>query len=62
MDFDRNFKWIGYDEGCITPEAKDIIEKLLTIDRHQRLGAKGVEEIKKHAFFKGIESREYVDL
>jgi len=54
----RRIPWdqltIGYDEGCITPEAKDLIDKLLTIDMTKRLGAKGVEEIKAHPFFKGI--------
>ena len=43
---------IGYDEGCITPEAKDLIDRLLELDRTKRLGSKGVEEIKSHPFFK----------
>jgi len=54
----RNIPWddlqIGYDEGCITPEAKDLIDRLLELDRTKRLGAKGVEEIKSHPFFKKI--------
>ena len=38
----------------MTPEAKDLIDKLLELDRKKRLGTKGVEEIKNHPFFKGI--------
>lgn len=54
----RRIPWsdisIGYEEGCVTPEAKDLIDKLLELDRKKRLGSKGVEEIKNHPFFKGI--------
>ena len=36
-------------------EARDLIEKLLTKDVYKRLGGKkGIEEIKSHAFFKGV--------
>ncbi|KAG0480236.1 hypothetical protein HPP92_011094 [Vanilla planifolia] len=38
----------------MSPEAQDLIEKLLTEDPHQRLGAKGASEVKQHAFFKNI--------
>mgnify|MGYP003878137795 FL=1 len=37
----------------MTPEAKDLIEKLLTIDPTKRLGAGGVHEIQFHPWFKG---------
>ena len=37
-------------------EARDLIEKLLTKDVYKRLGGKkGIEEIKSHAFFKGVD-------
>lgn len=45
---------IGYEEGCITPEAQDLINKLLEKNPKKRLGSKGVNEIKNHIFFKGI--------
>ncbi|KAJ0974922.1 hypothetical protein J5N97_016887 [Dioscorea zingiberensis] len=35
-------------------DAQDLIDKLLTEDPNQRLGAKGASEVKKHAFFKDI--------
>lgn len=35
-------------------EAQDLIDKLLTEDPHQRLGAKGASEVKQHVFFKNI--------
>ena len=39
----------------ISPEAKDFIQRLLTLDAAQRLGANGVEEVKEHPFFAGID-------
>ncbi|XP_072990778.1 probable serine/threonine protein kinase IREH1 [Typha latifolia] len=35
-------------------EAQDLIDKLLTEDPHQRLGAQGASEVKQHMFFKNI--------
>ncbi|XXG55471.1 hypothetical protein AAC387_Pa03g3134 [Persea americana] len=35
-------------------EAQDLIDKLLTEDPNQRLGAKGASEVKQHLFFKDI--------
>jgi hypothetical protein len=32
---------IGYEEDCISPEAADLIERLLDLDFNTRLGAKG---------------------
>jgi len=39
------------------PNAKDLVKKLLTADRTRRLGnlKNGVEDVKKHKFFKGVE-------
>lgn len=44
---------VGYDEGCVTPEAKDFIERLLEKDPSQRLGVNDVEKAKRHGFFGG---------
>ncbi|KAK7267414.1 hypothetical protein RIF29_20088 [Crotalaria pallida] len=41
-------------EARLSPEAKDIISKLLCNVNH-RLGSKGADEIKAHPFFKGVE-------
>ncbi|WLF81399.1 rim15, signal transduction response regulator [Lodderomyces elongisporus] len=40
-------------EFC-TPEGKDLIKQLLTLDPEKRLGSNGAEEIKNHAFFRHI--------
>ena len=44
---------IGYDEGCLTPEAQDLIRKLLDADPKKRLGLNGAKEIQNHRFFRG---------
>lgn len=60
-DFPESYalEWppIGYEEGCLTPEGRDIIDKLLNPDPAKRLGSgpEGVNEIKKHPFFNGID-------
>lgn len=57
---DHNWQWPSEEEeeeACleVSPEAKDLIRKLLNPDPNQRLGANdGAEEIKNHPFFKGI--------
>ena len=38
----------------VSPEARDLIDRLVCSDRHERLGARGVQEIKQHPFFAGI--------
>lgn len=45
---------VGYGEDQMSPQAKDLIEKLLNPDYKERLGAKGASEIKNHPFFKGF--------
>ena len=45
---------LGYDEGCISPEAFSLIKSLLNIDFSKRLGAESVDEIKEHPFFEGV--------
>ncbi|XP_038694210.1 serine/threonine-protein kinase tricornered-like isoform X2 [Tripterygium wilfordii] len=42
------------EEAKLSPEAKDLISKLLC-NVNQRLGSKGADEIKAHPWFKGIE-------
>lgn len=38
----------------MSPEAQDLIDRLLTEDPHQRLGARGAQEVKQHVFFRDI--------
>ncbi|XP_044465999.1 probable serine/threonine protein kinase IREH1 isoform X2 [Mangifera indica] len=38
----------------MSAEAQDLIDRLLTEDPHQRLGAGGASEVKQHIFFKDI--------
>lgn len=38
----------------MTPEAYDIINRLLDSDYEKRLGGRGADEIKNHPFFKNI--------
>ena len=38
----------------MSEEAWDLINKLLTIDPEQRLGANGAAEVKAHPFFNGV--------
>ncbi|KAL6068243.1 Serine/threonine-protein kinase greatwall [Balamuthia mandrillaris] len=45
----------GPDAEEVSPEAKDLIEKLLVIDPAGRIGTNGAEEIKRHSFFKDID-------
>lgn len=49
--FTTTTKYIGYGEDCMSPEAADLIRSLLMLNPKQRLGANGVDEIKKHKFF-----------
>ncbi|THH27284.1 hypothetical protein EUX98_g6904 [Antrodiella citrinella] len=39
----------------ISPEAKDFIQRLLTLDPARRLGSNSCEEVKEHPFFAGID-------
>lgn len=38
----------------ISPEARDFMERLMTLDPQKRLGYNGAEEVKNHPFFKDI--------
>lgn len=46
--------WDIIEDGMISEQAKDLINKLLIEDPKERLGAKGAKEIKKHPFFEGF--------
>ncbi|KAK3036993.1 hypothetical protein RJ639_029982 [Escallonia herrerae] len=49
----RNVPWPRVPEE-MSPEAQDLIDRLLTEDPNQRLGAKGASEVKEHPFFRDI--------
>jgi serine/threonine kinase 38 len=42
------------EESNLTPEARDVLKRFLC-DADNRLGANGVQEIKEHPFFKGLD-------
>ncbi|XP_021747282.1 probable serine/threonine protein kinase IREH1 [Chenopodium quinoa] len=49
----RNIPWPRVPDE-MSSEAADLIDKLLTEDPNQRLGAKGASEVKAHPFFRDI--------
>ncbi|XP_019436737.1 PREDICTED: probable serine/threonine protein kinase IREH1 isoform X1 [Lupinus angustifolius] len=49
----RKIPWPAVPEE-MSPEAQDLIDRLLTEDPDQRLGARGASEVKQHVFFKDI--------
>ncbi|XP_035546661.1 probable serine/threonine protein kinase IREH1 [Juglans regia] len=49
----RNIPWPRVPDE-MSPEAQDLIDRLLTEDPHQRLGDRGASEVKQHVFFKNI--------
>ncbi|KAI8970228.1 hypothetical protein BDF20DRAFT_838604 [Mycotypha africana] len=49
----RRIDW-HENEVTISPEARDFMEKLMTLDPEKRLGYNGAEEVKQHPFFKSI--------
>ncbi|EOA29736.1 hypothetical protein CARUB_v10012823mg [Capsella rubella] len=49
----RKIPWPHVPEE-MSAEAHDIIDRFLTEDPHQRLGARGASEVKQHIFFKDI--------
>ena len=52
----RRIQWpsIGDDEDSISSKAADLIDKLLTSNPCERLGANGAQEVKNHPFFEGF--------
>lgn len=54
----RTIIWPDVPED-MSPEAQDLIDKLLTLDPDQRLGSKnGAKEVEQHPFFKGLNMKE----
>nr|KYP61454.1 Microtubule-associated serine/threonine-protein kinase 3 [Cajanus cajan] len=49
----RKIPWPAVPEE-MSPEAHDLIDRLLTEDPNQRLGSNGASEVKQHVFFKDI--------
>ncbi|KAL3152041.1 hypothetical protein ABBQ32_001154 [Trebouxia sp. C0010 RCD-2024] len=50
---DRELKWPEDEE--VTPECKDLVDRLLQLDPCDRLGHRGAGEIKLHPWFKGLD-------
>lgn len=46
---------IGTEDGQITKEAHDFMERLMCSDPENRLGSGGIHEIKEHPFLKGTD-------
>ncbi|ORX89263.1 hypothetical protein K493DRAFT_410535 [Basidiobolus meristosporus CBS 931.73] len=49
----RNIDW-HEDQFDVSPEARDLMERLMCTDVEKRLGLNGIEEVKNHPFFAGI--------
>ncbi|KAI9010476.1 hypothetical protein CLU79DRAFT_773210 [Phycomyces nitens] len=49
----RRIDW-HEDEVEVSPEARDFMERLMTVDPTKRLGFNGAQEVKKHPFFQGL--------
>ncbi len=50
---DRQLTWPEDEE--ITPECKDLVDRLLQLDPCDRFGHRGAGEIKLHPWFKGLD-------
>jgi len=50
----RKIDWPDPDEDDASPEAKDIMNRLMCTDQTERLGVNGAEEVRKHPFFDGL--------
>jgi len=46
---------IKWDRFVAPPKALDLMKSLLTLAPEERLGSGGVEEVKNHGFFAGID-------
>lgn len=57
----KNFKFyfiylkLGYGENQLTPEAYDLISKLLKLNEEERITKNGSALVREHPFFKGID-------
>ncbi|CED84013.1 agc protein kinase [Phaffia rhodozyma] len=50
----RRIVWPDPEDDEASPEARDLMERLMCTDPDQRLGAHGADEIKRHPFFDDI--------
>lgn len=50
----RRIDW-HEDEIEISAEARDLMDRLMSYDPKQRIGARGADEVKQHAFFAGLD-------
>lgn len=50
----KRIRWPPGIETAISPEALDFIKSLMTYEVSERLGSKSSQDVKNHAFFKGI--------
>jgi len=50
----RKIDWPDEEDDEASPEAKDIMNRLMCSDQTQRLGVNGADEVRKHPFFEGI--------
>ena len=51
----NEISWPAQESDDMSPTVKDLIKKLLHPNPKERLGAKGIEELKSHPWFKGID-------
>lgn len=51
---ERNIAWPS-EEGCLSPELIDLLDRLLEPDPEQRLGHRGAAEVKMHPWFSGVD-------
>jgi serine/threonine-protein kinase RIM15 len=45
---------VGTEDGQISKDCKDLLERLLCADPNKRLGANGIAELQNHPFFEGV--------
>jgi len=57
----RDIIWPDVPSEYMSVEAKDLIDKLLQIQVEDRLGYHGVEEIKNHPFFEGVNWSDFAE-
>lgn len=50
----RRINWPDSEEFPVSPEARDLMERLMCMDQTTRLGANGAEEVKSHPWFEDI--------
>lgn len=51
----RRITWPSDEDVECSPEARDLMERLMCANQYQRLGSRGASEIKDHPFFAGLD-------